>query len=324
MRKCAILDDYQRVALRLADWDALASDLNLTVFDRHLGDEEAVASALSEFDIIVAMRERTPFPGSLFARLPQLKLLVTTGRLNAAIDLQAATNCGVTVCATPSVQHSTAELTWGLILALCRHIPFEDRSMHEGGAWQQRVGVDLHGKVLGLVGLGTLGRQVARVGQAFGMRVIAWSNNLTREACLEAGVDYASKDELIARSDVLSVHVRLGQRSTGLIGREELRRMKPTALLINTSRGFIVDEAALIDALERHEIRGAGLDVYEEEPLPTDHPLRRLDNVVLTPHVGYVTEDSYRAFFAGIVEDIRCWLDGRPIRVMNEHRPDLR
>lgn len=315
MTRCVILDDYQRVALKMADWSAL--DLDIVVHDRLFQSEEALLAAIGEAEVIVAMRERTAFPRAILSRLPKLKLLATTGRRNPAIDLRAAQELGITVCGTVPLDYPTAELTWALILALVRHIPHEDANMRKGGHWQNRVGIDLHGKTLGLLGLGTLGKQVAKIGQAFGMKTIAWSNNLTPERCAEAGVRYVSKDALIAESDILSIHTQLSRRTEGLIDRPEFESMKRTAYLINTSRGFIVRESALLEALERGLIAGAGLDVYNLEPLPLDHPLRRAPNTVLTPHVGYVSEDNYRLWFGQIVESIAAWRKGKVIRRMD-------
>jgi phosphoglycerate dehydrogenase-like enzyme len=317
--RCAILNDYQRVALAMGDWGGVAASLDITIFDRHLGGEDAVAEALLNFDIVVLMRERTPFPASLFARLPRLKLLVTTGRRNPSVDIEAAAAHGVAACGTGSLHHPTAELTWGLILALLRHIPLEDQNLRHSGPWQRTVGTDLKGKTLGVLGLGHLGAQVAKVGLAFGMEVIAWSQNLTAARCAEVGVRLTDKAGLLAEADVLSIHTNLSRRTTGLIGAAELQSMKPTSVLVNTSRGFIVDEAALIEAVQTGQIAGCALDVFDVEPLPDGHPLRSLPNTVLTPHLGYVTEDNYRLFFTLVVEDIRAWLNGAPVRLL---RPD--
>jgi phosphoglycerate dehydrogenase-like enzyme len=299
----------------MADWSA--TGVEPVVYDRHFDTEAALLQAISPFEIVVAMRERTAFPRAILSRLPNLKLLVTTGRRNPSIDLQAAQELGITVCGTDALHHPTAELTWALILALVRHVPHEDANVRNGGHWQTRVGIDLRGKTLGLLGLGRLGAQVAKVGQAFGMKMIAWSNNLTRERCAEVGVDCVSKDDLVARSDILSIHTQLSRRTEGLIDRPEFEKMKRTAYLINTSRGFIVRESALLDALERGLIAGAGLDTYEVEPLPLDHPLRRAPNTVLTPHVGYVSEDNYRLWFSQVVENIAAWTKGKVIRRMD-------
>jgi phosphoglycerate dehydrogenase-like enzyme len=316
--RCAILDDYQGVALRYGDWNAVKAKAEVHVFNEHIEDRDALARAIGDCEIVVAMRERTRFDRELFARLPKLKLLVTTGMVNAAIDLKAAAEHGVTVCGTGGVPYPTAELTWALILSLLRRVPLEFGEFRRGGRWQSTVGVDLNGKRLGLVGLGRLGTRVARVGLAFEMKVSAWSQNLTREKCAAAGVDYAgSLDELLSSSDIVSIHVVLSSRTRGLIGARELGLMKPTAFLINTSRGPIIDEAALLAALRARKIAGAGLDVFDQEPLPPDHPLRKLDNVVATPHMGYVTEDTYRVFYGESAEDILAWLEGKPVRVLS-------
>ncbi len=315
--RIAVLDDYQDVALRMADWDSLSPDAEVQAFHDHLAGEDAVAARLADFEIVVAMRERTPFPRSLIERLPRLRLLVTTGMRNAAIDARAASDAGVIVSGTDGLPYPTAELTWGLILALARQIPREDRAVRDGG-WQVSLGVGLHGKTLGVVGLGRLGSQVARVGLAFGMTVVAWSQNLTAERAAEVGVELApSKDALLAGADVVTIHHVLSDSTRGLIGERELGLMKPTAFLVNTSRGPIVDEGALVESLRSRVIAGAAVDVFEEEPLPLDHPLRRLDRTVLTPHLGYVTEETYRLFYGDAVADIRAFLDGSPVRVLN-------
>ncbi|MFC4085996.1 D-2-hydroxyacid dehydrogenase family protein [Amycolatopsis samaneae] len=311
--KIAILDDYQNVALDYGDWDSLNADVQ--VFTEPFADADEVVARLAGFEAVVAMRERTRFPAAVLDRLPDLKLLVSTGTRNAAIDVPAARRNGVVVCATGYSGLSTAEHTWALILAAARNLPAEFRSMREGG-WQRTVGITLHGRTLGLLGLGRLGAGAARIGQAFGMETIAWSQNLTPEKAAEHGVTAVSKEELFARADVLSVHLVLGDRSRGLVGAAELAAMKPTALLVNTSRGPIVDEAALVDALRRKEIAGAALDVYDAEPLPSGHPLRTLDNAVLTPHLGYVAHEVYQVFYRDAVEDIAAYQAGKPIRVM--------
>ncbi|MCY4386348.1 MAG: D-2-hydroxyacid dehydrogenase family protein [Desulfurellaceae bacterium] len=316
MVRVAVLDDYQDVARKMTDWSVLPADVEVAVFRDHLTDQAAVARRLKDFDIVMAMRERTPFPRTLLEQLPRLRLLTTTGMRNAAIDMQAAADCHVLVCGTGGVLYPTAELTWGLILSLLRHIPDEDQATR-AGRWQVSMGLGLHGKTLGLMGLGRLGSEVARVGNAFQMDVIAWSQNLTAERAAERGATLVSKDELLARADILSIHLVLSARSRGLIGHQELNRMKPTAYLINTSRGPIVDEAALIAALHDGTIAGAGLDVFDEEPLPLDHPLRRTANTVITPHIGYVTEETYTVFFAETVENIQAFLQGAPVRVLH-------
>lgn len=314
--RCAILNDYQRVALTMADWSPVAGELEITVFDRHTGGEDATAAALADFDMVVLMRERTPFPESLFAKLPRLKFLITTGRRNPSVDIDGAARHGVVACGTGSFHHPTAELTWGLILALCRHIPEEDLNLRRNGPWQVSVGRDLKGRTLGVLGLGHLGTQIARIGQAFQMDVIAWSHNLTPERCAEVGARHVSKDELLASSDILTIHTNLSRRTVDLIDAAALARMKRSALLINTSRGFIVNEAALIEALRNGTIAGAALDTFDVEPLPADHPYRSLPNTVMTPHIGYVTEENYRLFFRLVVEGIRAWLDGAPVRIL--------
>jgi len=316
-RRCAILNDYQHAAMRMADWSPLRDDVEITVFDRHLGDIEANAAALQAFEIVCVMRERTPFPRALFARLPKLRLLVTSAPRNPSIDLKAARDHGVTVCGTEVFDHPTAELSFALILGLCRHVGVEDRAIRTNGPWQSTVGIDLKGKTIGIIGLGRLGRQMTVISRAFGMHVLAWSQNLTEDRCREVGAELTTKDDLLRRSDIVGLYVNWSARTTGLIGRRELALMKPTALLINCARGPIVEETALIEALTQGRIAGAGLDVYDVEPLPADHPIRALPNTLLTPHVGYVTEDNYRTFFGHMVEDIRAWLDGTPVRVLD-------
>ena len=317
MTRVAVLDDYQGVALAIADWRALGSEVRVEAFSDHLVDENAIASRLAPFEIAVAMRERTPFGAGLLGRLAALRLLITTGMGNASIDLDAATRLGIVVCGTPMLPYPTAELTWGLILALARHIPQEHQAVREG-RWQVTVGSGLRGKTLGVIGLGRLGAQVAAIGGAFGMALVAWSENLTAARAAECGAALSSKDELLKRSDVVTIHLRLSPRTVGLIGARELARMRRTAILVNTSRGPIVDERALLDALGAGTIAGAALDVFDAEPLPADHPLRRADNVVLTPHLGYVTVEGYREAYGGAVEDIRAFLLGAPVRVLNE------
>lgn len=316
MVRVAVLDDYQNVALEMADWSSLPSYVKIEVFQDHLKEEDAVAERLRDFEIVMAMRERTPFQRRLLEKLPKLRLLTTTGMRNAAIDLEAAAQCGVQVCGTSGVMYPTAELTWGLILSLLRQIPREDQAVRSG-QWQVSMGHGLHGKTLGLMGLGRLGSQVAAVGKAFQTELIAWSQNLTAERAAECGATLVSKDELLAQSDILSIHLVLSRRSLGLIGARDLRLMKPTAYLINTSRGPIVDEPALYQALQNRTIAGAGLDVFDEEPLSLDHPLRKLENTVVTPHIGYVTAETYHIFFEHTVENIHAFLQGQPVRTMN-------
>jgi phosphoglycerate dehydrogenase-like enzyme len=317
MPRVAVLDDYQGVALQMAGWSALPSDCQVQVFQDHLTDLAALAERLSHFEIITCMRERTPFRRDLLERLPNLRLLVTTGMRNAAIDLAAATDLGILVCGTAGGPDSPpAELTWGLILALIRHIPREDAATR-AGHWGVSIGTCLEGKVLGVLGLGRLGTKVARVGLAFDMSVIAWSQNLTAERATQCGATLVTKDELFARSDILSIHVQLSARTRGLVGARELHLMKPTAYLINTARGPIVDEAALVQALQSRTIAGAGLDVFDQEPLPPSHPLTVLDNTLLVPHIGYVTREQYQVRYRDTVEDVAAYLRGEPLRVLN-------
>jgi phosphoglycerate dehydrogenase-like enzyme len=326
--RIAVLDDYQDVALSCADWGSLPGQPEITVFSEHITRHEALATALRPFDVIVAMRERTPFGAGLLSLLPDLRLLVTTGMANASIDLAAARDRGVAVCGTGGSMTATPELTWGLILALVRRIPAEDQRMRSAGGaggaamgtrggWQQTVGTGLHGKRLGIAGLGRIGQKVAEYGRAFGMQVSAWSQNLDPEHARQAGAEPVSKEQLFSRSDVVTVHYKLSERSTGLVGAAELALMKPAAYLVNTSRGPLVDGAALLAALRGGKIAGAALDVYDTEPLPLGDALRRAPNTVLTPHLGYVTDDTYRVFYGEAVEDIAAFAKGTPIRVLN-------
>jgi phosphoglycerate dehydrogenase-like enzyme len=314
--RCAILDDYQNVVLKSADWSKVQGDIEIKVFNEHLGAGPSVIAALKEFAIVVAMRERTAFPRTVIEALPNLKLLITTGMRNASIDTEAAKARGVTVCGTGSFGSPTSGIAIGLMLELTRHIGYENARLHAGATWQSTIGPDLEGMTLGILGLGKLGARTAAIAKAFGMKVIAWSQNLTPERCREVGVGYVSKDDLFRQSDFVTIHNVLSARSRGMVGANEFGLMKPSAFLINTSRGPIVDEAALIAALRGKKIAGAGLDVFDTEPLPVDHPLRKMDNVVLTPHLGYVSEQNYRSYFAGVVDDIRGFLDGKPVRVM--------
>lgn len=314
--RCAILDDYQNVALKMADWSKVSGDLDIRVFNQGLGGLDDTARALAGFGIVCAMRERTPFPRALFDKLPDLKLLVTTGMRNAAIDLAAAKERGVLVCGTPSFGNPTAGIAWGLILELTRRIGHENARLKGGAPWQSVLGTDVDGKTLGVLGLGKLGTRVAGIAKAFGMKVIAWSQNLTPEKCKEAGVEYVTKEDLFRRSDIVTIHVQLSERTRGLVGGKELGLMKPSSYIINTSRGPIIEEAALLAALRERRIAGAGLDVFDVEPLPLDHPLRKLDNAVITPHLGYASEENYRAYYGGVVEDIRAFLDGKPVRLL--------
>jgi phosphoglycerate dehydrogenase-like enzyme len=314
--RCAVLDDYQQVALGSADWNALSESVDVRVLHLHAGEDE-LAPLIIDCDIVVLMRERTPFTRSLIARLPKLKLVVTTGMRNAAIDLDAAREQGVTVCGTASRAEPPAELTWALILALARHVAQEATAFRANGPWQSTVGVDLHGRTLGVLGLGNIGSRVARVGVAFGMRVLAWSENLTADRARAAGAELApSKQVLLGESDFVSIHLVLSGRTRGLLGPADLRRMKPTAYLVNTSRAPIVDRDALVQALREGWIAGAGLDVFEEEPPPADDPLRSLPNVLATPHLGYVSQENYRTYYGQAVENIAAFLNGAPIRVL--------
>jgi phosphoglycerate dehydrogenase-like enzyme len=313
--KLAILDDYQGVALASADWSRLQGRVEITVFRDHLDDPEAVAARLAPFDVILAMRERTPLPAPLLARLDRLKLILSTGRRNAAIDVEAARSRGVTVCNTGYSSHGAMEHTWALILAAMRHIPAESVSFRQGG-WQRTVGIDLKGRTLGVVGLGNIGGKVAQVARAFDMEVIAWSQNLTAEKAEPLGVRAVDKETLFRSADIVTLHLILSGRSRGVVGPAEFAQMKPTAWLVNSSRGPLVDEPALIEALTARRIAGAALDVFDVEPLPADHPFRRLDNVVATSHVGFVTEDTYRIFYGDCVENLIAWLDGNPIRTV--------
>jgi phosphoglycerate dehydrogenase-like enzyme len=326
--RVAILDDYQQVSLASADWSAVRSLGQIDVFAQHIERTEALVSALEPYDVVVAMRERTYFDAARLGQLPRLRLLVTTGMGNAAIDLAACASRGVTVCGTGGIGSATAELTWGLILALLRHIPEEDRRLKMagraggaalgiGGSWQQTVGSGLEGKRLGIVGLGNLGRRMARIGRAFGMQVVAWSQNLDPAVAAEEQVEAVSKDELFSSADVVTVHYKLSERSTGVVGAAELALMKPSAYLVNTSRGPLVDSAALVAALRSGAIAGAALDVYDIEPLPLSDPLRSAPNVVLTPHLGYVTEEAYRVFYGDAAEDIVAFANGAPVRELS-------
>ncbi len=312
--RCAILDDYLNLALTVADWSKVTDRVDVTVFNHPFASQEAAASALQDYEIICAMRERTPFPRALFAGLPKLKLLITSGMRNAAIDVEAAKDHNVVLCGTQWARDPTAPLTMGLILELTRNIGRENARMHAGEPLQKFVGLEIEGRTLGVVGLGKLGGKVSKLAQAFGMNVIAWSPNLTPERCKEAGVGYATKEELFATADIITVHVVLSQRSRGLVGAADLARMKPTAYLVNTARGPIVDETALLETLQQNKIAGAAVDVFSVEPLPVDHPFRRLDNLVLTPHLGYVTEESFRNHYRQMVEGIDAWFKGAPAR----------
>src|SRR6476660_2755439 len=312
--RCAILDDYHNVALKVADWSQISDRVDVTFFNQPFTTAEAAVSALKDFEIICAMRERTPFPRTMFAALPNLKLLITSGMRNAAIDMEAAKDHNVVLCGTQWGRDPTAPLTMGLVLELTRNIGRENARMHAGEPLQKFVGIEIEGKTLGVVGLGKLGSKVSGLAKAFGMNVIAWSPNLTPARCKEVGVGYASKEELFATADIVTIHVVLSQRSRGLVGADDLARMKPTSYLINTARGPIVDEAALLETLKARKIAGAGIDVFSVEPLPVDNTFRKLDNVVLTPHLGYTTEEGFRSHYGQMVEGIDAWLKGEPLR----------
>lgn len=316
--RCAVLDDYQDVARDLGDWSKL-DGVEVERFTTHVADEAKLAEMLDGFAVIVAMRERTPFGESLLSRLPGLRLLITTGMKNASIDLDAAARRGILVCGTDAIGGPAAELTWGLLLALVRHIPAETRNFRDGGSqWQLTVGNGLEGRTLGIVGLGKLGTMVARYGLAFGMDILAWSRSNTPEKSRSLGIGFAPDlDDLLRKSDVVSLHLRLNDETRGILGAREFGLMKKGAFLINTSRGPLVDEEALIAALRAGRLGGAGLDVFDHEPLPPDHPFRTLPNVVATPHLGYVTEENYRIYFNDAVEDIAAWRAGKPVRALN-------
>ena len=316
MFKCAILDDYQNCALGFADWTSL-KEVNVTTFTKHL-IPESLPAALAEFDVIVAMRERTTFDAKLLASLPRLKLLVTTGMKNSAIDMDAARNHGIVVCGTASLPYPAPELTWGLLLALARHIPAEAASLRSGG-WQTRVGVGLNGKTLGIVGFGKIGNRIAKMAQAFEMQVLAWQPRVSEEDCKAAGVECAANlEDLMSRSDAVTVHMVLVEETRGMIRAEHLACMKPTALFVNAARGPLVDEQALIKTLQENRIAGAALDVFDTEPLPPDHPFRTLPNVLAVPHLGYVTQENYKLFFTEAVEGIQQWIVQAPVRVLPE------
>ncbi|WP_065257996.1 D-2-hydroxyacid dehydrogenase family protein [Pseudomonas bananamidigenes] len=312
----AVIDDWQDVARDVVDWSVLDSLGEVTFIHEYPADNTTLAERLGRFEVICVMRERTRFDEDLLKRLPNLRLLVTGGMRNAALDLPAAARLGIKVCGTDSYKHAAPELTWALIMAATRNLVNEANALRTG-QWQQGLGGDLHGRTLGILGLGSIGQRVAQFGQVFGMRVIAWSENLTAERAQEVGVTYVSKQALFEQADVLSVHLVLSDRSRGLVDAQALDWMKPTALLVNTARGPIVDEAALIKALQKQRIAGAALDVFDQEPLPALHPLRTLDNVLATPHVGYVSRQNYEQFFSQMIEDIQAWSAGEPIRLLN-------
>ena len=315
--KLAILDDYQGTAKDLGDWSSLPPGTNVQFFQDHIANEDKLVERLRDFDMVMGMRERTPFTRSILSRLPKLRLLMTTGLRNASFDMEAASDMGIPVCGASGAGEGPTELTWGLILSLMRHIHEEDKRSREG-SWGTTVGVGLKGKTLGLIGLGHIGSLVAKVGKAFDMNIIAWSQNMTAERAKACDARLVDKETLFRESDVVSVHLVLSDRSRGLVGAEELELMKSSAFLVNISRGPIVDEKALIDALERKAIAGAALDTFDVEPLPLSHPLFKTPNTLICPHLGYVTEESYRAFYSGVIENVRAFLSGEPIRVINE------
>ncbi len=315
MMRVAILDDYQGVALRLADWKSLHPDVQVEAFPDHIADIDALAKQLHPFECLVLMRERTPLPRQLVDKLPNLKLVVTTGKRNASVDDKALAARGIVFCGTESLGYPTAELTWGLILALLRNIPREERALRQG-RWQTSLGFGARGKTLGIIGLGRLGSIVADYGKVFGLDVIGWSRSFTEARAAELGITRVEKDELFARADIVTIHVSLNESSRGLVGAAELARMKPTAYLVNTSRGPVVEEAALLAALKGRRIAGAAVDVYDREPVQKDHPFLQLDNVLVTPHLGYVVEENLRLNYTSAVENIRAFLDGKPIRVI--------
>jgi len=315
--RCAIIDDYQNVALKLADWSKVTKDIEIQVFTDAVRRSDAdTIRDLKDFDIVVMMRERTRFPREVIDGMPKLKLLITTGAYNASIDMKACAERGIVVCGTGGFGNPTTGITFGLILELTRRIGWEHARMKSGVLWQNTLGMDIEGKTLGVLGLGKLGARAAGVGKAFGMKVIAWSQNLTPERCKEVGVEYSTKEDLFRNADVVTIHLVLSGRTRGLVSANELGLMKKTAYLVNTSRGPIVEEKALLDALNKKQIAGAGLDVFDVEPLPLDHPYRKMDNVVITPHLGYVSQQNFDKYYPDIVDDIRGFLDGKPVRVV--------
>ena len=315
--RCAIIDDYQNVALKLADWPKVTKDVEIKVFTEAVRRSDAdTINDLKDFDIVVMMRERTRFPRPVIDGLPKLKLLITTGAYNASIDIKACQERGIVVSGTGGFGNPTTGITFGLILELTRRIGWEHARMKSGVLWQNTLGMDIEGKTLGVLGLGKLGARAAGVGKAFGMKVIAWSQNLTPERCKEIGVEYSTKEDLFRNADVVTIHLVLSDRTRGLVGANELGSMKKSAYIVNTSRGPIIDEKALLDALNKKQIAGAGLDVFDVEPLPLDHPYRKMDNVVITPHLGYVSQQNYDKYYPDIVDNIRGFLDGKPARIV--------
>jgi len=315
--RCAIIDDYQNVALKLADWSKVTKDVEIKVFTEAVRRSDAdTINDLKDFDIVVMMRERTRFPRAVIDGLPKLKLLITTGAYNASIDIKACQERGIVVSGTGGFGNPPTGITFGLILELTRRIGWEHARMKSGVLWQNTLGMDIEGKTLGVLGLGKLGARAAGVGKAFGMKVIAWSQNLTPERCKEVGVEYSTKEDLFRNADVVTIHLVLSDRTRGLAGAKELGSMKKSAYIVNTSRGPIIDEKALLDALNKKQIAGAGLDVFDVEPLPLDHPYRKMDNVVITPHLGYVSQQNYEKYYPDIVDNIRGFLDGKPARIV--------
>lgn len=316
MTNLAAIDDYQRVVHTVADWSRLPDAVELTIFHDHVADRDAVVKRLERFELVVAMRERTAFTRALIERLPNLQMLVNCGVQAPGIDLSAATDCGILVCSTPTEGDGPTQHTWALLLALIRHVAEEDNGIRKG-SWGSTLGMDLSGRTMGILGLGKIGSQMAKIAKAFGMRVIAWSENLTVERAAEHGVELTGKDRLLREADVVSLHLRLSDRTRGIVGASEFALMKPTAVLVNTARGPLIDEAALIEALAQRRIAGAALDVFDVEPLPTEHPLLHLPNTVLTPHVGYVTDARYRAYYEGVIDCVEAFVAGSPVRVIN-------
>ncbi|HLI20093.1 MAG TPA: D-2-hydroxyacid dehydrogenase family protein [Stellaceae bacterium] len=313
--RVAILDDYQGIALRLADWKSLQPEVQVEAFPEHIRDVDELAKRLQAFECVVLMRERTALRRPLIEKLPNLKLVITTGMNNNSVDAAALAERGIVYCGTDGLGHSTAELTWGLIIDLFRNIPHEDHALRQG-RWQTRIGHGIKGKTLGIIGLGRLGTMVAGYGKAFGMEVLGWSRSFNPEKATALGIKSVTKDELFARSDVITIHVSLSDSSRGLVGAADIARMKPSAYLVNTSRAPIVDEAALLAALKGRKIAGAAIDVFDDEPVTNGHPFFELDNVVVTPHLGYAIEENFRVNYASAVENIRAFLDGKPIRLI--------
>jgi phosphoglycerate dehydrogenase-like enzyme len=315
MLRVALLDDYQGIALRLADWKSLQPEVQVEAFPEHIADLETLAKRLHNFECVVLMRERTPLPRALIEKLPNLKLVITTGMQNASVDAAALAEHGIVFCGTDGLGHSTAELTWGLIIDLFRSITHEDRALRQG-RWQTRIGHGMKGKTLGIIGLGRLGAMVAGYGKAFGMEVLGWSRSFDAEKAAKLGIKSVTKDELFSQSDVVTIHVNLNDSSRGLVGAADLGRMKPSAYLVNTSRAPIVDQAALLAALKARKVAGAAIDVYDVEPVTKGHPFFELDNVIVTPHLGYAIEENFRVNYTSAIENIRAFLDGKPVRLV--------